>query len=200
MHQRESNGYQVKNITYDNSLTDLFRDKKISLVLICTFLLGSLTLLQHYYVKNQINKTYKQRLVSYANQIQEQLVIDNKWQLDQFRRAAIQVPQWSIIEDTKLLIDVEGTIPDFYDKVEVYNNNIFDSPQNLVTDTGEEWRLLGLKLIDGYVVVGIKTDKNSLIYNTDSKLRLNSSKFSPSVEKAKSINSKDIDYSVDYAV
>ena len=60
--------------------------------LIVSFILA---LVQHRYVQYQINKTYEDQLDTYAKQVSKELVVTDKWQLEQYRRAAIQVPQWS---------------------------------------------------------------------------------------------------------
>ena len=163
--------------------------------LIVSFILA---LVQHRYVQYQINKTYEDQLDTYAKQVSKELVVTDKWQLEQYRRAAIQVPQWIIVEDSGLLIDVEGVVPGFYDQVELVDKNIFITPKNITTDTGESWRLFGRKLSDGYLVVGIKTLHSDT--ETDSRLKTNASKFGLSVAQAQLINSKDVEYEIDYAV
>jgi len=191
---------EVQNI--DKIKNHSFWDK-LSGRLLVIFIIGIISFLlvagmQHGFVQYQINRTYEEQLTSYANQISAQLIVTNKWQLDQYRRAAIQAPQWTIVEDTGLLIDVEGVILGFNDKVEILDNNIFTKPQNIITDTGESWRVLGRKLTDGYIVLGIKTLHPDT--ETDNKLKVNADKFGLSVTQACLINSKDVDYEVDYAV
>ena len=156
--------------------------------LIVSFILA---LVQHRYVQYQINKTYEDQLDTYAKQVSKELVVTDKWQLEQYRRAAIQVPQWTIVEDSGLLIDVEGVVPGFYDQVELVDKNIFITPKNITTDTGESWRLFGRKLSDGYLVVGIKTPHSDV--ETDSRLKTNADKFGMSVAQAQLINSKDVE-------
>ncbi len=158
----------------------------------------ALAVVQHGYVQSQINKLYENELASYAKQVSTQLVVTDKWQLEQYRRAAIQVPQWIIVEDSGLLIDVEGVVPGLYDQVELLDKNIFITPKNITTDTGESWRLFGRKLSDGYLVVGIKTPHSDV--ETDSRLKTNADKFGMSVAQAQLINSKDVEYEIDYAV
>ena len=164
----------------------------IGLVFVC------LVLFQHWFVHEHVYNTASQELASWAVQVADQIAYKTKWDLAGYRRTAIFVPSWFVMTEDGLVIDIEGFIPDLFGKVEPLDNSIYNSPKTVVTTSGETWRLFGRRVRGGAIIVGIESPEN--MENADAKLLENATKFGTTIKEATSVNAREIDWVVDYAV
>jgi hypothetical protein len=154
--------------------------------------------IQHWFVHWQVYHTASQQLSSWAEQVADEIVYRDKWDLEGYRQASIPVPAWYILTRDGLIIDIEGFVPGIFGQVYAPDDSIFTEPTSLQTPVGENWRVFGRKLNGGYVVVGVSPLDQAT--DTDAKLRQNASKFGPTLHEATAVRSREIDSVVDYAV
>src|SRR5262249_16963447 len=107
-------------------------------------------------------------------------------------------PAWNILTPDGLIIDIEGFVPGIFGRVYAPDDSIFTGPTSWQTPVGENWRVFGRKLSDGYVVVGVSPLDQTA--DTDAKLEQNAAKLGSTVGEATAVRSREIDSAVDYAV
>ena len=159
---------------------------------------SAFALLQHLFVRKQVYQTTVKELRAWAEQIADEIGYKARWDLRGYRQATITVPMWYVLASDGVIIDIEGFTPEIFDGVTPPDDAIFTAPINKSTIFNENWRLLGKKLKDGYVVVGVSS--SDFAADTDAKLQENAAKFGTTVAEAISVRSRDIDGVVDYAV
>jgi len=175
------------------------RGGRFFLVFVClAIVFAGMAILQHWFVHKQLYRTTKQELASWAEQVVGEIAYKDKWDLVGYRQAAIMVPRWLVVAKNGLIVDIEGFIPGLFEKVELPNEPIFSTPQTVTSAVGETWRLFGRKVVGGSVIVGICDSNN--VTNADTKLLENAARFGTTIEQAASLNPREIDFEVDYAV
>jgi hypothetical protein len=159
---------------------------------------STFAVVQHWFVQRQVYHTTSQELSSWAELIADEVAYKDRWDLKGYRNAPILAPTWFILTRDGVVIDIEGFIPGIFGRVDAPDDSIFVGPTSWPTAVGENWRVFGKKLSDGYVVVGISpVDQTS---DTDAKLRENAAKFGSTIASAAAIRSREIPSEVDYAV
>jgi hypothetical protein len=154
--------------------------------------------LQHWFVRWQLERTTKQELRLWADQVAREIAYKGKWDRAGFRRASITAPAWTILTREGLIGDIEGFVPGLLGPARLPDDTIYTAPQTVVTAVGEKWRLFGRKLRDGVVIVGsCNPEDDSAV---DAKLMNNAARFGSSVDSAISVRSRDLDSGVDCAV
>jgi hypothetical protein len=169
----------------------------ISLLILVGVFAGMATL-QHWSVQARLQRTTREELGLWANQVANEIAYKGNWDLAGYRRASIAAPSWEVITRDGLVIDIEGFTPGIFGLAQLPNESVFAAPQTIVTPVGEAWRLFGRKLMGGAVIVGYCSPEN--VAAVDTKLMANAAKFGPTLEKATSTSSREVDFDVDYAV
>ncbi|MBU6402707.1 MAG: putative DNA binding domain-containing protein, partial [Verrucomicrobia bacterium] len=103
-----------------------------------------------------------------------------------------------IIGPNGLLIDVEADVTAVLGKAQSLPEVVFRSPQTLVSEVGETWRLLGKRVQGGSVILGLVAP--SSMASADVKLADASRRFGNTIAEALSVKPRQIDVDVDYAV
>ncbi len=162
------------------------------------FLFAGIAVLQHWFVRAQLYRTTRQQLGLWAAEVAEEIAYKDKWDLEGYRRASIAAPSWYVITRDGLIIDIEGFTPGIIDRVQPLDESIYTAPRTILTMAGETWRLFGRKVLGGVVILGLCAPESIPV--ADARLLANSAKFGPTLEKAASISSRELDFDVDYAV
>jgi hypothetical protein len=159
---------------------------------------SAVAVVQHWFVHRHVYRTRVQELSSWAEEIADEVAYKDRWDLKGYRQATILAPTWSVSTRDGLIIDIEGLIAGIFGRVYAPDESIFTEPISWQTPVGENWRVFGRKLNDGYVVLGISPlDQTS---DTDAKLRGNAAKFGSTLASAVAVRSREIPSEVDYAV
>ena len=175
------------------------RGGRFFLAFVClAIVFAGMAILQHWFVHKQLYQTTKQELTSWAEQVVSEIAYKDKWDLAGYRRAAIMVPGWFVVTKNGLIVDIEGFIPGLFGKVELPNERIFDAPQTIISTIGETWRLFGRKVVGGSVIIGICDPNN--VTDADKTLLEYAGKFGSTLDQAASLNPREIDYDIEYAV
>lgn len=153
---------------------------------------------QGWFVREELDRTTKQELATWAADVAKEVAYKDKWDLSGYRNASILAPNWHIITKDGLIVDEEGFLPGLLGKVELPSQTIFEKPETVTTSVGESWRLFGRKMNGGYVVVGMLSTADT--NNADALLRTNADRFGSTLESAVAASSRQIDIGVDYAV
>jgi hypothetical protein len=172
--------------------------KRIILFITIVFIFICIALLQHWFVHQHLYSTANKELVSWAEQINNQIAYKSKWDLIGYRWALIDAPKWYVITNDSLIIDIEGFLPGLFGRVKPINDSIFYTPKTVTTSCNETWRVFGKKVLGGEVILGIMSIEKT--QNPDAILMENLAKFGTTIKEATSIKSRDIDWTVDYAV
>jgi len=159
---------------------------------------SAVALVQHWFVHRQVYQTTVQELSLWADQVADEIAYRDKWDLRGYRQAAIPAPAWNVLTRDGLIIDIDGFIPGIFGPVYAPDNSIFAEPISWQTEVGENWRVFGRKLSDGYVAVGVSPVDQTA--DTDAKLTQNAAKFGSTLREATAVRSREIDSAVDYAV
>ena len=93
----------------------------------------------------------------------------------------------------------EGIAPKILGRATLPIQTLFNSPQTFVSEFGDTWRLFGKQLKDGSTLV-LGLNGPSDLSDPDSKLVTNAEKFGTTLQEAVAVNSKRIDWAVDYVV
>jgi hypothetical protein len=153
---------------------------------------------QRWFIHDQLHRNVRTELQSWAEQVTKEIESGDGWDLKGYRRASIHVPAWYVVGKDGLLIDVEGFIPGLFGRISPPDESIFSAPATVKTAFGEKWRVFGRRVLGGYVVLAINEPASEA--GADAVLADNAAKFGPTLESARSLRSREIDYEVEYAV
>ncbi len=154
--------------------------------------------LQYAFVRYQISRSVDVELKSASSQLRAELRFAERWQIDAFRQAYLDVPNWLIIEKGGTLIDIDGFLPGLLGAVRPISGEIYQHPTTTVSTLGETWRLFARRLDHGSVVVGILQPEKAA--DADQRLTGAALKFGETVRDATHLPAREVDVAVQTAV
>jgi Putative DNA-binding domain len=150
---------------------------------------------QYYFVRYQLFQNIEGQLKTGANQISNEIVDRNGWQIEGWRRSMINVPNWHIIDTSGVVVDINELLPNLIEKIEPIEEQYFNQPQTIITKLNEHYRVFAKHLDSAYVMLSIE-QPNSL-KNEDSILSSNAALFGSTLKQALSVTTKDVDNCID---
>jgi hypothetical protein len=175
--------------------------KRIVPIFVIAIILAILAITEHFLIHRTVYGNAYKELSSWADLTSAEINCKTKWDLTGFRRSSTAVPNWVVISEDGLVIDIEDFFPDLFGtlgKVLPIDTSIFKGSKSVKSSTGETWRLLGKKLLGGTVAVGINSPEN--LAEADEKLQTDIAKFGSTIDQAMSVRSRDVDILTEYAV
>lgn len=158
-----------------------------------------IAVVQYRSVEHQVTKNARKQLDVWTKEVKDAVLYVDRWDLKKYRNAAIQAPQYYVIAENGVVIDIEGFIADLIPSPRFLISLEVSKPTTVTTFAGEKWRLLLKKIKDGSVVLGIADPKN--LKEDDETLIANAERFNNlDVELAAKLPTRETDYIVDYAV
>jgi hypothetical protein len=152
-------------------------------ILISTLFFSAVAILQYIVTENQGRKVVVSQLNNGAQEVIKAIGYVDHWDMKKFRQAEILTPNYYVIDENGVIIDILGFIPDLIPSPELLINLEPAKPRTVTTFVGEKWRLLLKKIKDGSVVLGILNPLN--LKEDDKELFVNAEKFSKlSIEQA----------------
>lgn len=173
------------------------RRRTLATAALFAFLFSLVAIAQYAFVRHQLFGVARSETDAEASEIADVLGGSNGLNLREYRQAFFHASEWSLVGSDGTLIDAECSTPELLGPVALPNVK-FDSPQTIVSEFGEPWRILARKLVGGNVVVGVR-NPSSLI-SPDAMLARNSEKFGTAIGDATKVNPKTIDEDIEYAV
>ena len=91
----------------------------------------------------------------------------------------------------------KGSFPVFLERLNCLMSGYL-MPQTIISTIGETWRIFGRKVVGGSVIIGICDPNN--VTDADKTLLEYVGKFGSTLDQAASLNPREIDYDIEYAV
>ncbi|MBU6400870.1 MAG: hypothetical protein KGS61_11170 [Verrucomicrobia bacterium] len=85
-----------------------FRRRKGRVAMICgalAILFATVAAVQHWFVHRQVALTLTRQLRAWADKVADEIYRGDRWQVKEYRQAAIDVPGWIIVDTNGSLID-----------------------------------------------------------------------------------------------
>jgi Putative DNA-binding domain len=167
--------------------------------IICTIFFFLVAFIQTEYLQIQARKEVFSQLVYWATEVDSALRFTDKWDLIKYRQASILAPQYYVIREDGIIIDIEGFIPQLVPTPKLSLNLQRNIVQSLTTELNEKWRVILKSVKDGNVLLGISSPNDSA--TTDNMLISNAKRFDDmTVNESIMLPSREIGYVVDYSV
>ncbi len=178
----------------------------IPLALFFAFFFSVTAILQYFFVEYQTTKAIESQLESWANEVNQAVKYEDRWNRKEFDRTLQSSPNYCIVTNNGLVFDIYnfdklGFIPALTNSSSLLNKLKTEKLQWDSTEAGEKWRLCLKRIKNGFVILGIPNTENAK--RTDFKLETNRKKFGDTLTvevAAQPSFSRNIEQEVDYAI
>lgn len=168
------------------------------IVLALAVLFSVTALAQYYFTRGLLIRALAAQLGTWGQELQKELVVSGSWDLHGFRQAFPAAPDYYVVADDGLIVDVQGFVPGLLPKVTIPAWQVYDEPTTVQSSVGEGWMLFGRRLRDGIVLLGV--DASLDVNGAPARLRKNAEQFGSTVADALQVKRRNIDSDMDYAV
>lgn len=162
--------------------------------------LSIVDLIQYQFVSKQTTKATEKKLQETASQIEDSLKdISGNLNVVNYRHTYTETPYDFIVSKSGFIIDA---VDDFQigliKNVSIPYQGIFNNPQTIKSEFGENWRLYAKKIDKGILVLGVNNPQNASII--DQALLDTSAKFGDNLSSALRLDNRQVPNDIDYAV
>lgn len=144
-------------------------------LLFSTLFFSVIAILQYMVVEDQARKTALSQLKQSTQEVTDAISYIDHWDLPKYRQSDILAPNFYIIAENGVILDIVGFIPDLTPSPKFLISLEPSKPKTFVTIVGETWRLLFKRIKDGSVVLGIPNPDD--LKSADKELVANAEKF-----------------------
>jgi hypothetical protein len=179
-------------------VTQKFSNRLQFIVLALAVLFSITAFAQYYFTHGLLIRAVTEQLDTWGQELAKELGVADRWDLHGFRRASSAAPDYYIVANDGLIVDVQGFAPGLLPKVPPPSWPVYDEPTIVRSSVDEEWTLFGKRLRDGIVLLGIAVASD--VNDAPTRLKENASQFGTTVDAALRVKRRNVDPDIDYAV